>query len=820
MENLWQDLRYSLRMLVKYPGFTLIAALVLGLAIGASTSVFSVVNMLLLRPPSGVEKPDQLVMMGWTTEKTGFNGAPNYPDYIYFREQNTTLSDLAIYGSAQLHLSTKAQAERISGALVSGNYFTVLGVKAAKGRLLLPEDDIAPGANQVAVISYRLWNRHFGANPDIVGTPVSLNGYTYDIIGVAAENFAGARVSELFDIWIPISMYEQAEPQSFGPENPLTSRSLYWLDLAVGRLKPNVTVEQAQAEMSILASNLEQSFPKSNKGVGVSLLPGIGLQPHQRTELRQLTGLLMATVGLVLLIACANIANLLLARGSDRQKEFSIRLALGASRARLFRQLLTENLLLALLGGTIGILFAFWGTDLLSETSIPLTKGPPVELRLEVDTRVLAFTLFVSIATGLIFGVLPALKSSKVEIMQVLKIATGSGARRARLRSALVVGQIALSLVVLICAGLLIRSLQNINAISPGFNTDKVLVASLDVGRQGYSEAQAQVFYKQLIERIETRPGVRSVSLARIVPLGTGFISRSVRAEGQAADVPPLDVTQNIVSPRYFETMEIPLLMGRDFNSEDDKSSPGAVIINETLARRLFPNENPLGKRLAFMRGKDQSPYLEIVGIVQDAKYKSLLETPQPHLYVSWLQQYQSTMTLHVLVEGDPSGLVATVRQEVQGSDKNLPVYKDMTLAKQLRNSIMPQQLVAELIGIFGFLALLLASIGLYGLMAYSVTQRTQEIGIRMALGAQKEDVLRLIINHSLVLMLLGLAIGLSASFFLNRFLSSSLYGVSATDPATFIVISLILTGVALLASWIPARRAMSIDPTAALRCE
>jgi len=823
MRTLWQDLRYGARRLLKKPGFTLIAVVTLALGIGANTAIFSVAQALLLSPLAGVTEPERLVQVGWKRGNAGFINGLRYPDYLDYRDQNTVFSGLAIRGGTALHLSTGSEAERVRGALVSGNYFAVLGVKASHGRTLLPADEAVSAANPVAVISHNLWQRRFGADPEIIGRMIRLNGNPFTVVGVTAEQFNGTFKGERTDVWLPLTTYAQANPTLKDAQGVLTSRGSHWLDDSFARLKPNVTLAQAQAEMDALARHLQQAYPETNKDVGVVLVRELGQSPQQRINTRNFTGLLIAVISLVLLIACANVANLLLACGSVRQKEIGIRLALGASRARLIRQLLIESVLLAVLGGLVGLLLALW-------LPAPLKSALPAELGsvltdFSLDSGVLGFTLLLSLLTGLLFGSVPAWQLSKPDLVAVLKDkgASGQSARQTRVLGALVVGQIALSILVLIGAGLLVRTLQKTQLIQPGFETEPVLAATIDLGRQGYSETQGRAFYQHLLNRIEALPGVRSASLAQTVPFG-GTNSTGIRAAGQADDAPPMLADINIVAPRYFETLGVPLLLGRDFNQADNASEPKVVIINEACARQLFPQENPLGKRLAVKRGRTEfGQPLEIIGVVSDVRYISLFEPARPHVYQTTLQRYASTLTLHVRADGNPSGLIAAVRREVQTLDRHLPIFNVRTLAEQLRNSLEIQRSAATFIGTFGLLALLLTSIGIYGVMAYAVTQRTHEIGIRMALGASRSDVLKMVLRQGMTLALCGVALGLAGAYVLTKYLesvTSMLYGVKPTDPLTFGVIAVLLTVVALMACYLPARRATQVDPMVALRYE
>jgi putative ABC transport system permease protein len=808
------DLKFAFRQLLKNPGFTAVAVLTLALGIGANTAIFTLANAILLRPLPGVERPDQLVLVGRTHNGAGFD-ALSYPDYADYRDQNTVLSGFVAYRRTGLYAGSGDSAQSVAGALVSNNYFSVLGARAVKGRTLLPEDEAGAGAHPVCVISYGLWRRYFDLAPNIVGRSMNLNDHRYTIVGVMTEEFIGTEAGNPLDLWLPITMYAQADP--IFTEKRLEARHIVWLK-TFGRLKANVTVEQAQAQLSALARHLEETYPDTNKGKGVSLFPSLRLEPESHEQVSRSTALLMSVVALVLLIACANVANLLLARGTARQREIGIRLALGASRGRLIRQLLTEALLLGLAGGAVGLFVAFLANDFLVNVN-PLTRIRFIAIEVGLDQRVFGFALMVSFLSTLIFGLAPAWQVSKPELVSRLKDRSGGAARRSRFPSGLVVGQIALSLVTLISAGLLVRTLQKIQQIRPGFDTTQVLLAPLDLGRQGYSEAQGKLLYQQIIQTVETLPGVSAASLAVTLPLG-GSWRTGLHVEGDASSEPETPCDYNIIAPHYFETTGIPLVSGRDFSQRDNASAPGVVIINETFARQLFPNQNPLGKRLFIPNTERAVVPFEIIGVAKDAKYRWLTEAPQPFIYLSALQQYQSFMTLYLRAHNDPSTLIKAVRDTLQTLDSRLLISNLTTLAERLHGSLRPQRGAAMLVGTFGLLALLLSSVGLYGLMAYVVSQRTQEIGLRMALGAQTHDISKMVLGEGMALVALGIVAGLAGAITGSRWLSSFLYGVSATDPMTFVGIVLLLGGVALLACWLPARRAATVDPMEALRHE
>jgi predicted permease len=820
METLLQDLRYGARMLLKHPGFTLIAVLTLALGIGANTAIFNIVNALLLRPMPSVVEEERLVQVGRTHEDAVFDSL-SYPDYLDYREQNTVFSGIAIYSKTPLHLSnaeTEGRAERVRGELVSGNYFSTLGVKAALGRTLTPADDSAPGANPVALIGYDLWQRRFGADTAIVGKTIKLNARPFTVIGVAVEGFEGTVVGGATDLWLPISMFAEVRPQQDEKGNLLTMRGSQWIG-GFARLKPGVTLQQAQAEMTTIAQRLALAYPNTNRTVGVRLAPHFGMWPGDRADAQQFTELLLLAAGLTLLVASANIASLLFARATERQKEIGVRLALGATRARILRQLLMESLLLAMLSGLAGLFVARWAGDFIMRFWTPKSyHGLQTSLELGLDAPVLTFAFAVSLVTGIVFGLVPAWQAARTDLLPVLKNGAPSGCtpRQPRLRGALIVGQIGLSLVVLVCAGLCVRTLHNALSINRGYNVDRVLTAEIDLGRQGYSEEGGRSFYQQLLERVQALPGVESASLAHKSPLSSQM-GTVVRPEGLAENRPSTAVRYNIVMPRHLETIGLRLLQGRDFNAQDTAHAPGVAIINEALARSLWGEQNPLGRALFAATSRQR---IEVIGVVNDARYGSVLRPPHLHLYLPVTQEYKSSMALHVKMVGEPALLNDEVQREVRTLDPNLPIYNVRTLSAQLDQVLASQRVAAALISSLGLLALLLTGIGLYGVMAYAVSQRTREIGIRMALGAHRGDVQKLIVRQGMTLALTGVALGLLASFAFTRVLKSLLFGVSATDPQTFAVIPVLLLGVALLACWIPVNRAAKVDPLVALRCE
>jgi predicted permease len=823
--DIWlQDLRFAVRTLLKSPGFAAVAILSLALGIGANTAIFSVVNAALLRPLP-VAHPEQLMFVF-----SGRSEAPHitasYPDYVDFRDRNEVFSGLACYSPVTVSMTTDEQAEQIDGLIVSGNYFDVLGLRPAQGRAFSAEEDQTPLAHAVVILGHGLWQRRFGGDPGIVGRALTLNGRAFTVVGVAPANFTGTEVGETVDLFVPMMMQSLVRPPRGGfsgemDADLLGKRGPRWLNM-VGRLKPGVSQGQAQSAMTTIAGQLEQAYPNTNRGWIVTLFPVSKGDPELRSEAMPIAALLMAIVGLVLLIACFNVANLLLARATARRKEISIRLALGASRFRLIRQLLTESITISLLGGSVGLLLALWLMDVMKTINPPASVFP-LRLDLRLDWRVLAFTLLLSLVTGLIFGLVPAIQASKPDLVPALKdeaLTLGAGARRFNLRNLFVIAQVAISLVLLIAAGLFLRSLKHAEAIHPGFNPDNMLVVPLNIQLLKYTRPQGRTFYEQVIEKVESLPGVQSASVARVVPLSGGGRTMDVLVEGQ--EPPPEDRPQttgaNVVGLRYFETMGIPLLGGRDFTANDREGAPGVVIVNETFARRFWNDESPLGKRIS-LRGQ-QGPYLEIIGLARDGKYRTIGESPRSMIYLPVAQNHETGMTLHVRTSIEPTQLVAAVRGQIQALEKNLPVYDIRTMREQVGSALFGARMGAILVVIFGALALLLASVGLYGVMGYSVARRTREIGVRMALGATRRDVLQLVLKDGMTLVAAGVGAGIVGAWFATRLLTGFLYDISTNDPLTFVVIALLLVGVALGASFVPAHRATKVDPLDALRYE
>jgi predicted permease len=819
MQTLLKDLRYGARLLLKQPVFSLLAILSLGLGIGANTAIFGVVDRLLVRTlPVGA--PEQLVNLSGSDEQGRNDTSFSYPIYEEYRDQNDVFAGLLAYSETALNLSEGGQAERLTGVLVSSNYFDVLGVTPALGRTFLPEEDRTPGTHPVAVVSYGLWQRRFGADPKLVGRTITLNTSSFTVIGVAPAEFRGVRRGLAPDVFVPIHVIVQAWPTR--KLEDLSNRGFSWLDI-MGRLKPGVSRASAQTAMTALSTRIAEVHPLTTWPL-IALQDGSHGEVGEVRDLRTPLKLLLATVALVLLIACVNVASLLLARASSRRRELAVRLAVGASRVRLIRQLLTESLLMSLLGGLVGVLFAVWLTDLLAAYSPPTGGSAPPLLDARLDWRVLTFTATLSLVTGLLFGLVPALQASNPNLTVALKEGASTsrtGGGRIGLRSILVSAQIALSMVVLVCAGLCLRSLDKLQRIDAGFEAAKVLVVGVNLSLNGYREAQGQQFYANLLERVSAIPGVEAASLGRIVPLGGSGMRNTVEVEGYTpSDNKPINFDMNLIGPHYCATMKLPLVAGREFTTNDVATAPRVILINEAAARAYWPNQNPLGKHLVFGGPHANAQPFEIIGVVAESRYRSLTESYGPAMLLPAAQHYTPDLSLHLRSSGNPAALVDAVRRELAALDPQLPPTRIRTLAEQRNNSLYSERVTALLLSAFGVLALLLAALGIYGITSYAVAQREREIGIRMSLGAHAGAVLRLMLRQGAWLIASGVAVGVGGALAATRLVSSFLYDVSPTDPLTFLAVTLLLAGVALLACWIPARRATRVDPMIVLRCE
>jgi len=820
MNNLLKDLRYAIRMLIKTPGVTLVAVITLALGIGANTAIFSSVSAFTSRPLP-VPKPDQLIRPVEIAEDRGTADNFSYPDFVDYRNQSTVFSGLCAEDMVQVAIDTQEQNDVIWGQIVSGNFFDMLQIKPVMGRAFAPDEDGAPGAHPVVVLGHSLWQRRFASDPNIVGKTLRLNNRQFQVIGVAPESFKGTKFGLSMDFWAPMAMVGELS----GSADLLTSRDSHWLTI-LGRLKPGVDVSQASAEMNAISLRLNQAYmdERSNNTQAKVVTEIDGRWGEAATVIKTGGMLAMAIVALVLLIACANVANLLLARAAARRKEIGIRLALGASRARLIRQLLTESLLLSLIGGGLGLLLANWMTDLM-QGFIPVLQYNVVEDFFALDSRALMFTLVISVATGIVFGLAPAWNSSNPDVVPVLKGGSGivekGRTRRVTLRSSLVVAQVALSLVVLVCAGLFIKSFRKAQQMDPGFDTKNAVLMTLNPPLVGYDNDRTRNFYQQITERARSIPGVEAVALTRLMPLGDSSNSNGpVLKEGEtlARGSAGRDITTNVISPDYFKAMQIPIMEGRDFDDRDREKTQRVVIVNQRMAQVLWPNESAVGKRIFI--GADSHDPLEVVGVVKTGKYRTLAEDPRMFFYYPLSQRRPGIMTMVMRTNGDPRNFVGALRHEVQQLDRAVPMSAVKTMEQHMTWPLWGPSLAATLALAFGVIALLLSSIGLYSVMAYVVSQRTKEVGIRMALGASRHDVLKMITSQGMRLAIVGAALGLVLALLLAKVMSSLLIGVSGYDITTFVIVAVVLSVVAFVASYLPARRATKVNPLIALRYE
>lgn len=811
LHSIYSDCCYGLRQLRQSPGFTAVAILTLALGIGANAAIFSLISTFLLRPLP-IRHPEQVFAIHQGKQNdSSYSQQISYPNYKDIRDRNQSLSDLAVFRFDPMSLSHNGSNERVWGYLVSANYFDLLGVKPLLGRVFLPEEGITPNARPVVVMTYGCWRRRFAGNPAIVGSSIHINGHPFTVVGVAPPDFTGTETVFMPEFWVP-SMMEGWIESCCGLDGRGNGS---WFGL--GRLKPRVAEQQAQAELNSVAEQLGREYPGIDQGMTLPMSrPGL-IVPEFRTAFIAFTGALMLTVALVLTIACTNLASLLLARASQRRKEIAVRMAIGASRFRLARQLLTESLMLSAIGAALGLAL---GVVLmrLAQAALP-SADFALTLDLRLDWRVVSFITLLALLTGTGFGLVPALYASRADVVAALKDDLGGGRRRMGLRNVIVVLQVSLSCVLLITAGLTVRSLQHTESLGPGFDPNHALTMSVDLGLQGHDEKKGQRFYQQLLERARSLPEVEAAGLIRSLPLGLDYSTTGVYPDGKPQPRPqdlPIADYENI-SPGYFAAMGIPLMAGRDFTDRDTEKSPGVAIVNETLAEQFWPGQNPIGKRLH--SGNTGDSTLEVVGIAKNGKYQSLGEIPGLMIYYPVSQVYTSSAALVVRSTADPKSLIARVRNEVTQLDPALPVYEVKTLNQHMRLPLLPLHAGAIAVGSFGFLAMILAAIGIYGVMAYSVAQRTQEIGIRMALGARTVDVWRMVLRQGLILTAIGMACGLLCAAALSKVVASLLYGVSATDPLAFCLSSLLLAVVALAACFLPARRATKVDPVTAIKC-
>ena len=803
MRILWQDLRYGALMLLKQPGFTLVAVFTLALGIGANSAIFSVVNGVLLRPMP-LEDPDRLIKI-WETFLPSGHGTTSAPNLKDWREQNTVFNGIAAYQFSSFNLREQESPERLQGATVSPNFFDVVGAHPRLGRAFQTGEDEA-GRNRVALLSHGLWQRAFGGDAGVVGKEIPLNGENYMVIGVMPPDFRFP--SRLTEIWVPLVI----------PPDLIDNRGSHWM-FTLARLKPEVGFEQAREQMVSIAKRLERQYPDSQAGRSVFLIP---LQEETVQGIRPALRALMFAVGFVLLIACANVANLLLARATSRRREIAVRTALGAGRLRLVRQLLTESLLLAGAGGALGLALAKWGMEallVLAENFLPRAN------EVSLDWRVAGFTAALSLLTGVFFGLIPALQSSRVDLQSSLKegAGAGGGAQTNWLRGALVAAEVAATMVLLIGAGLLVKSFIRLYETDLGFKAENVLTMSLALPESKYPDVRAAAaFYQKLLERVASLPGARSAGVINHLPLQEWGFNGDIAIEGQGPVEPGRQPRAEFraTSQDYFRTLSVPLISGRFFTAQDQSDSAPVVIVNQTLARRFLPGQDPIGKRIRAI-GKD---WRTVIGVVGDVRQSGVTQAARAEIFVPLTQAIftplTQTMSLAVRADANPEALISAVRNTVREVDPAQPVFNVKTMEAVVADSISDRRLNMLLLGIFAAVALTLAMIGIYSVMSYTVSQHTREIGVRMALGARPLDVLKLVVGQGMVLTLAGVGLGLAGAFGLTRLMATLLYGVTATDPMTFVIVSALLVIVALLACYVPARRATKVDPMVALRGE
>jgi predicted permease len=820
MKTLWLDLRYGFRLLGKYPRVTVWAVLSIALGVGANTAIFTLVHALLLKPLP-VTEPARLIAL-WGSEEKSSGGSMSffpisYPNFLDFREQNRSFSGLFAYRRHHLSFSQgKGDPELVVGQIVSTNYFDVLGVKPILGRGFTPGPDRAMGGEPTIVLSHGLWQSRLGGDPAVIGSTLTLDQRAFTVIGVAPPGFRGPQISPPSDFWVPMTMFKELSSRA-----ALMDQRIWGLFSIMGRLKPGVTLAQARSDMAAISSRLRQTYPEDNEGAGVTLLPltETMIDPNQRHLFTRSAGLLMAAVGVVLLIACANVGNLLLARTTNRRKEIAVRLAVGAGRGRLVRQLLLESAALALVGGTLGLLLALGGTRLLWSLRPPLLARSSVDLGL--DPQVLAFTLGLAVLTSILCGLAPALQAAKTDLLSAIKSGGGlleRGHGGFSLRDFLVAAQVALALVALAGAGLLVSSLRHFQRVDPGFHAESLVSMGFDLQAQGYDEARGRELYRRLLERLASFPGVRSATLAHNELLSTPPDVDKVILEGEGVEQGRI-VLFDAIGPHYFQTLGIPILRGRDFDASDRQDGRPVAVINQTMAESLWPGRDPVGQRF---RLTSEEGFLAVIGVAGDSKYVSLGEPAQPYVYFPLEQRYRPIVTLYVdtAAQGGPASLLNPVRRAVQEQDRSLPLLDVSTVQSRIESSLWPQRMRATLLAGLGLLALVLAGVGIYAVTSYSVRQRRKEIALRVALGAQSGDVVQLILKRGMTVVGAGLVLGLAVVIGSTRLLAGVLFGVSATDPVALGGTVLLLAGVALLANYLPARRATRDDPKIALQGE
>ncbi len=810
IDTLIRDLRFAGRMLAKRPGMTLVAVLSLALGVGANTAIFSLINEVFLQPLP-IEDADRVVAIFTTDERAGGQSAMSHLNWRDVREQNETFEEVAGYDFVGMAISTGDEPTLALGFMVSGNYFDTLGVRPAAGRFFLADEDSAPGAHPVAVLHHSFWTEEMGADEEAIGRTITINGSSFTVVGVAPSGFDGLNVGIEPALWVPMAMNPVIRPDA--ETNWYEERRGLFVR-AFGRLEDGVSIEAAQANLGIIAERLEREYPDDNEGRGILIRPIAETTVFNRGGVARGAALLMTTVGIVLLIACANVANLLLAQAAERRKEIALRLALGISRTRLLRQLLTESVLISLLGGAVGLAIAFLARGWIAQ-GLGNLPGANLQLGLELDGRVLLFTFLLCIGTGILFGLLPALQSSRPQLVSVLKDQGGgiaSPGRRITARNLLVIAQLALSLVALVGAGLFVRSLGAARDIDLGYSTDNLVVAGFDVGLIGFSPEQGEQFYRQALEGVASLPGVESAALVEAGPLQGSFL-RSVILEGENPEERTF-VQVSAAGAGYFETMGIPIEAGRGIGDQDRPGSVEVVVVNRTMANKYWPGQNPLGKRFRFF-GREP---VEVVGVARDIKYNNPGEDPQPYAYLPLAQYYVTRLNIVARTQADPGPVLLATQSELREMNQDLVINAN-TGAGILQNGVGGQRMMAIVLAVFGGIALVLAAIGIYGVMSYAVRAKRREIGIRMALGAEEGGVLTMVLREGLILTALGLGIGVVVGLGVTRLMTQLLL-VSPSDPLTFVGTVAVLLLVAMLACLVPAWRAKSVDPIVVLRAD
>jgi predicted permease len=813
MSTFLHDLRFASRLLLKRPVFTVVAVVTLALGIGLNTAVFSAIEALMLRPLPGVRNPDELVQL-YRTYPGGFDlGSNSIPHFRDVKERSRDVfTDVAAWSFEAMSVSLGGKSQRVMGVMASANYFALMGVVAARGRVFVQDEETGPGAHPVAVVSHKAWNGIFGGDPEIVGRKIILNGNPYTVVGVTPPEFKGSMPMVTPEVWVPLMQISHLRPESV---NPLEARGNNFMN-AIARLAPGATVERARQRMQTIVATLKSELPDhyTDSGINVILQSDAGIHPSFKSAQVGLSSVVMAVVVMLLLIACVNVANLFLARAQDRWREMAVRVSIGARRSILVRQLLTESLLFAIVAGLAGLAVAWIAIALANRVRLPVDIDFSPDLQL--SPSVLLFTLGVTIVTAMLFGLAPALQATRPSLVPALKGEAPAGGSRSRMSRGLVVVQMALSLMLLICAGLFLRNLESATAVDKGFNGENLLLASVDPPLQGYERARTEEFYRRLVERLQAIPGVRAVGLAEDVPLGLSNSDNGVSVPGYTPQPNEnMSVSYNTVSPGYFETMGIPIKKGRPILARDDSAAARVVVVNELFATRFFRGQEAVGRTV-----KVGSAEWTIVGVVPTGKYRRLGEDPLPYMYYPQAQRWNGDMTIHIRTSADPSAAIPALRAEVVALDPDMPLSDVRTMGRHLGIALLPARLAGTVLAVFGLLGLVLAAVGIYGVMAYSVAQRTREIGIRMAIGAARGEVVGLVMRQGLLLVGIGAVVGLAGALGASQLIRGVLYGNAALDPISFVVVPFVLVGVAVLAIWIPARRAAGIDPVHALRSE